>query len=217
MKTHIAALGLAVAGLLWMAPAALADPIGPGDWTPDSPTYDVQTCVGGTVDGTTFNLPGGSGAAAVPMNACDNGEPRAEFRYKNYAGDGENYSTGIRQFEGTFTINSMGGDRIALKQTFNGDNGPYFIMAVENTGRLYDVEGGATIDPSVAQVGTAVQVNTVHDTGSNTFQVYIDGSLAYEDDNAPGGEFYDKIGAYQTASGSGDINVTWNNVQFWHQ
>lgn len=203
---------LATVGLMWTAPAAFADPVGPGPWTGDSPSYDVQTCAGGQVDGLTFGLPGTSA-----FDACGNGKPRAELRYKDYAGDGRNYSTGVRQFEGTFTINSMGGNRISLKQTFNGDDGPYFLLGVENTGRLYDVEGGATISDGVAQVGTPVQVNTVHDTSAHTFQVYIDGSLAYEDDNAPGGEFYDKVGAYETSSGSGEINVTWSGIQFWYQ
>jgi hypothetical protein len=138
MKLRVAAIAIAVAGLMWAAPTAFASstgPIGPGTWTADTPAHDVQLCVGGTVSGTTFSLPGGN----APMSACDNNEPRAEFRYKTYAGgdsDG-NYSTGIRQFGGTFTITSMAGSRIALKQTFNGDNGPYFIMAVENTGRIY--------------------------------------------------------------------------------
>jgi hypothetical protein len=213
MKLRLLGLLLAVIGLSWAGPTAFADPVGPGPWTSDSPTYSVQTCEGGQVNGMTFSLPGGD----LAKDACSNAKQRAELRYENYSNDGQNYATGVRQFAGTFTINSMGGTRISLKQTFNGDAGPYFLLAVENTGRLYDVEGGATIDPSIAQVGTAVQVNTVHDTSAHKLDVYINGSLAYTDNNAPGGDFYDKIGAYQTSSGSGDINVTWSNVGFWHQ
>ena len=216
MKLRIAATALAVAGLLWAAPTAFASstgPIGPGTWTPDTPAHDVQLCKGGTVSGTTFSLPGGN----APLDACGNNEPRAEFRYKNYAGgSGENYSTGTRQFGGTFTIKSIAGSRISLKQTFNGDSGPYFIMAVENTGRIYSVEGGATISAGAAKVGVPVQVNTVHNTKTKKLQVYINGSLAFSE-SAPGGQFYDKIGAYQTSTGHGAITVTWSNVQFWHQ
>jgi hypothetical protein len=211
MKTRTLAVLLAAGGMLLTAPTALADPVEPGPWTEDSPAFDIQTCAGGQVDGLTFSLP-----AMAAFDACSNGAPRAERRYKNYAGDGRNYSTGVRQFGGTFTIASMGGDRLALKQTFNGDDGPYFIMAVENTGRLYSVEGGATIDSGVAQVGAPVQVNTVHDTAAQNFRVYINGSLALQD-SAPGGEFYDKFGAYQTSSGHGDITVTWSDIHFWHQ
>ncbi|HEV3355778.1 MAG TPA: hypothetical protein VG247_03230 [Pseudonocardiaceae bacterium] len=218
MKLRVAAIACAMVGLMWAAPTASASstgPIGPGTWTADTPGHDVQLCVGGTVSGTTFALPGGN----APMSACDNNEPRAEFRYKTYAGgasDG-NYSTGIRQFGGTFTITSMTGSRIALKQTFNGNSGPYFIMAVENTGRIYSVEGGVTISAGAAKVGVPVQVNTVHNTKTHKFQVYINGTLAYTDTNAPGGEFYDKIGTYQTSTGHGAITVTWSNIHFWHQ
>lgn len=218
MKLRVAAIAVAVAGLMWAAPTAFASstgPIGPGTWTADSPSHDTQLCKGGTVSGTTFSLPGGN----TPMDACGNNEPRAEFRYKGYAsGDSDgNYSTGTRQFGGTFTIKSMAGSRISLKQTFNGDSGPYFIMAVENTGRIYSVEGGATISANAAKVGVPVQVNTVHNTKTRKFQVYINGSLAYTDSKAPSGEFYDKIGTYQTSSGHGAITVAWSNVHFWHQ
>jgi hypothetical protein len=220
MKLRVAAIAVAVAGLMWAAPTAFAasGPIGPGTWTTDTPAHDTQLCVGGKVSGTTFSLPAGSSTVNAPLDACDNNEPRAEFRYKGYAsGDSDgNYSTGIRQFAGTFTINSFAGDRIALKQTFNGPTGPYFIMAVQNTGKIYNVEGGATISANGAKVGVPVQVNTVHNTKTKKLQVYINGSLAYSE-SAPGGEFYDKIGTYQTSTGHGAIKVTWSNIHFWHQ
>lgn len=212
MKIRVLPLLVAVAGLLWAAPSAFAEPVESGPWTEDFPSYDLQLCNGGQADGLTFSLP-----AVQPYDACGNGAPRAERRYKNYADDGQNYSTGIRQFGGTFTITSMGGDRISLKQTFNGSAGPYFMMAVERTGRLYSVEGGATIDSGVATVGTPVRVNTVHDTGAQNFRVYINGTLEYQDNSAPSGEFYDKFGAYETSSGHGDINVTWSDVHFWYE
>jgi hypothetical protein len=213
MKIRVFPLLLAVSGLLWAAPAAFADPVEPGPWIEDAPAFDIQTCAGGRVDGLTFSLP-----AVQAFDACSNGAPRAERRYKNYANEGKkkNYSTGVRQFGGTFTINSMGGNRLALKQTFNGTKRSYFMMAVEHTGRLYSVKDGATIGEG-ATVGTSVQVNTVHDTAANSFRVYIKGSLTYSDNDAPDGEFYDKFGAYQTSSGSGDINVTWSDIHFWYQ
>ncbi len=201
---------------LLSAPNASADPVEPGNWTPDSPGFDVQQCAGGSVDGLTFTLPSSPGDSGG--GACSNGAERAERRYHDYAGDGKNYSTGIRQFAGTFTIKSMDGERISLKQTFNGDDGPYFMLAVDRDRRLYNVEGGATIAPAgTATDGTPVQVNTVHDTAKHVLRVYINGTLGYEDDNAPGGEFYDKFGAYQTSSGSGPITVSWSDIGFWRQ
>ncbi|AHH99282.1 hypothetical protein [Kutzneria albida] len=213
MKIRVLPVLVACAALVGLAPSAFAaGPVESGNWTEDSPSYDVQTCQGGKVNGLTFSLP-----SASAFDACGNGAPRAERRYRNYSGGGTNYSSGVRQFGGTFTISSMGGNRISLKQTFNGDDGPYFMLAVEKTGRLYSVEGGGTINSGIAKVGTAVRVNTVHDVQAHTLRVYINGSLAYTDNNAPGGAFYDKIGAYKTSSGSGSITVNWSDVHFWRK
>src|SRR3954463_6803516 len=143
---------------------ALAAPVEPDNWAEDSPGFDVQEKGGGQVDDLTFSLP------TTPDG--DEETPRAERRYHDYANDEYNYSAGVHQFSGTFTINSMGGDRISLKQTFNEDDGPYFMMAVERGGRLYNVKGGTTIADGVAQVGTPVQVHTVHDTSARVYRVY---------------------------------------------
>lgn len=196
---------------LTAASTALAvDPVGDGSWNPVSPSFNVQTCEGGSVDGDEFQLPaspnGNSNGAG-----CSNGHLRAERRYTN------DYSSGVHQFGGQFVVNSFGGNKVALKQTFNGDDGPYFIMAVESDGSLYSVEGGAAIASGVAAVGQTVTINTVHDTANTLYQVYVNGQLSYTDSNAPGGSFYDKCGTYTTDSGSGPIDVTWTNVQFWTQ
>jgi hypothetical protein len=97
------------------------------------------------------------------------GEQRAERRY-------DTYSDGIRQFDGAFKITSMAGSRISLKQTFR-TTGPFFLLAVERGGRLYAVENGKTIATG-ATVGTAVRVNTVHETGK-PLRVDINGSLKF--------------------------------------
>lgn len=177
------------------APAA-ADPVESGPWTSYSPGYKVQEKGCGVVDGLTFKL------------TCSNssGEQRAERRY-------DTYSSGTRQFEGYFRITSMGGSRICLKQTFK-TTGPFFLLAVENGGRLYSVHGGTTIATG-ATVGTTVRVNTVHVVGS-ALRVYINGSRKYTT-SSPSGDFYDKFGAYRTSSGKGPITVQWSNVRFWRK
>jgi hypothetical protein len=184
-----------------------AEFVEPGDWTEDSPAFTEQTSGGGEVDDLTFTLP------ATPDD--DNETPRAERRYHDYADGDMNYSTGVRQFSGTFTIGSMGGDKISLKQTFDKEGGPFFLMAVEQGGRLYSVKGGGeTIADGVAQVGAAVRVNTVHDTSTHVFRVYINDQLKFTVNDVPDGQYYDKFGAYVTNSGSGDISVTWSDVHF---
>lgn len=186
--------------------AIAGSPVESGPWTSVNPKYSEQQCAGGKVSGNTFSIPktatGGGGSG------CGNGHMRAERRYNN------DYSSGTHQFGGTFKINSMTGDRISIKQTFNGDSGPFFIMGVEKSGRLYNVEGGATIADGVAKVGASVRINTVHNAGNKGYRVYVNGKQVYST-TSPGGSFYDKIGAYNTNSGSGALSITWDDVQFW--
>ena len=187
-------LGLSTA----VAPAVSAAPASPGiTWTQYSPTYTVQQEGCGTVSGSTFTL------------SCSNSGSEYDRAERRYA----DYSSGSHRFNGTFKITSMGGSRISLKQTFNDNVGPYFLLAVESGGRLYSVEGGATI-ASGATVGTSVNVETIQTVGSQE-QVYINGSLDYTT-SSPSGSFYDKIGAYRTSSGSGPITVQWSNLAFYH-
>ncbi|MCX4552873.1 hypothetical protein [Streptomyces sp. NBC_01500] len=169
-----------------------------GGWTAQSPSFTVQERGCGQVDGLTFTLTCGD----------TSGEQRGERRYATYTG-------GTHQFEGYFRISSMGGSRISLKQTFrdtSGNQGPYFLMAVENGGRLYSVEGGTTLSDA-GTVGATVRVNTVNEVGK-THRTYINGSLV-NTVASPSGSYYDKIGAYRTSSGNGPITVTWSNVKFW--
>ena len=60
-----------------------------------------------------------------------------------------------------------------------------------------------------------MRVNTVHVVGT-THKTYINGSLRHTV-SSPGGSFYDKFGAYRTASGKGPITVEWSDVRFWHK
>jgi len=188
----------AVLGLIASAMPANAQ-VGTGPWTAENPSFTVQERGCGQVDGLNFELTCSTGS----------GDQRAERRYVTYTG-------GTRQFEGSFRITSMAGSRISLKQTFRDapTAGPYFMLAVERGGRLYAVHGGDTLG-SGATVGTSVRVNTVHQVGS-THKVYINGSLK-QTVSSSGGSYYDKFGAYRTASGAGPVKVTWSGIKFWRK
>ncbi|GGU31092.1 hypothetical protein [Lentzea flava] len=191
--------GIALAtGLLVAGSPALAQ-VESGPWTSYSPSFSVQQRGCGTVSDLTFRL----------TCSTASGDQRAERRYATYTG-------GTRQFEGSFRITSLGGTRISLKQTFKDDPGagPYFMLAVERGGRLYAVHGGTTIATG-ATVGTTVRVNTVHVVGS-THRTYINGSQKHSVSSS-GGNFYDKFGAYRTASGQGPATVVWSNIRFWRK
>ncbi|MBE1493593.1 hypothetical protein H4696_000693 [Amycolatopsis lexingtonensis] len=198
-RMHGAGVVVAVAaGLAILAPAANAQ-VGTGPWTPESPSYSEQERGCGQLSGLTFQL----------TCSTSSGDQRAERRYATYTG-------GTHQFEGSFKITSMTGSRISLKQTFrDGSNaGPYFMLAVEKGGRLYAVEGGATLG-SGATVGTSVRVNTINQVGSS-HKVYLNGSLKQTISSASG-SYYDKFGSYRTSSGAGPITVQWSGVKFWRK
>ena len=169
------------AGLAVLAPTADAQ-VGTGPWVSDSPGYSEQERGCGDVSGLTFKL----------TCSTASGDQRAERRYNTYTG-------GTHQFEGSFKITSMTGSRISLKQTFrDGSNaGPYFMLAVEKGGRMYAVEGGATLG-SGATVGTSVRVNTINQVGSS-HKVYLNGSLKQTISSASG-SYYDKFGSYRTST-----------------
>ncbi|WIV62271.1 hypothetical protein [Amycolatopsis nalaikhensis] len=191
-------LAAVAAGLAVLTPAADAQ-VGTGPWISDSPGYSEQERGCGQISGLTFQL----------TCSTASGDQRAERRYTTYTG-------GTHQFEGSFKITSMSGSRISLKQTFrDGSNaGPYFMLAVEKGGRMYAVEGGATLG-SGATVGTSVRVNTINQVGSS-HKVYLNGSLK-QTISSPGGSYYDKFGSYRTASGAGPITVQWSGIRFWHK
>lgn len=112
----------------------------------------------------------------------------------------------------------MSGNRVSLAQTFHGTVGPWFIMGVEQGGRLYNVEGGQTMAEGVATVGASVTLHMVHNVENKRFSAYINGKEAYRSDNVPtDNSWYQKIGAYTTNSGTGDLSITWSDVHFWHR
>ncbi|KOS19906.1 hypothetical protein ESCO_005774 [Escovopsis weberi] len=196
--------------LMTLASAALAlaaTPLESGNWNSVDPSFSVQTCAGGYNSGGYFQIPT-SPSGSTSGSGCSNGHLRSERRYNN------DYSTGVHQFAGTFNIQSMTGDRIAIKQTFNGNTGPYFILGLQKDGTLYNVEGGQVIATGI-KVGQDVVINTVHNADIHRFSVYVNGVERYRDNNAPGGSFYDKLGAYTTNSGTGALGIHWEDVAFW--
>ncbi len=188
----IAALTLA-AGLSSLTHAQVAT----GPWSSWSPSYTIQEKGSGDVNGLTFTI----------SNSSTTTEERAERRYQTF-------STGSRQFEGYVKVNSLGGDRISLKQTFQDGVGPWNIISVKKPGSLYETMGGATL--SSYSIGSTIRINTVTYTGSDKVVVYINGSMKETIYNGAG-NYYDKLGAYRTASGQGPVSVTWSNIRFWQK
>jgi len=196
-KPHmLVALPLAL-GLTSLAHAQ----VGSGPWTSYSPSFSVQERGCGDVSDLTFKL----------TCSTASGDQRAERRYATY-------TSGTRQFQGSFRITSLSGSRISLKQTFKDEPsaGPFFMLAVEKGGRLYAVHGGNTIASApTAAVGSTVRVNTINRSGGS-HQTYINGSLKHTV-STPSGNYYDKFGFYRTSSGAGPGTVVWSSIKFWRK
>ena len=198
IKHRAAALCAIAGGLVFALTPVASAKTQAGTWIPYSPSFTVQQQGCGKVSGLTFQL-----TCSTPGHGS--GFQRAERRYATY--------TGNHKFQGTVKIVSLSGDRISLKQTFG--SGPYFLLAVAHDGSLYSVEGGTTVAPAgTALPGKSVTVTTIQ--VGNTFELDINGAKVLTQ-SSPGGSFYDKIGAYATASGHGPVTVQWSNLQFWHQ
>jgi hypothetical protein len=164
--------------------------IGSG-WTSTSVSYTTQVSSGCYNSGGYFRIDGGSG--------------RSERRYTTL-------TSGSRQFQGTFVMDTLGGDRVACFQTFSQVNGPKQMGAIKKPGTLYEVQGGATL--SSYSIGSSMRINTIA-SASGSVQVYVNGSQ--KESMSGVNEPYNKIGAYATASGFGPAEVHWSSIQFWRK
>jgi hypothetical protein len=187
---------LALAGVSAAAQAQVAT----GPWTQYSPSYSIQERGCGDVNGSYFYI-----------NCSDaSGDQRAERRYATY-------TSMTRQFEGYLKVVSLGGSRISVKQTFKENpGGPWFMLAVEHGGRLYNVTGTQTTVGSVC-VGCTIRVNTVHYLGSAKVVLYLNGSNVFTQYGGEGSAWYDKLGAYRTSSGYGPATMYWSSIRFWRK
>jgi hypothetical protein len=185
---------LAIAGGLCFTASAQ---VGNGPWTSESPGYNLQLVGTGWNSGNQYGI----------TSTSTTTEQRAERRY-------DDFSTGTHQFEGYVTVNSLGGDRICLKQTFQDNTGPWTMIAVSKSGYLYAVEDGNQL--ANYTVGTNVRINTICYTGSAKDAIWINGSLIeYTLNGTP--PYYHKFGTYRTGSGKGPITATWTGIKFWYK
>jgi hypothetical protein len=194
-----AILGAGLAAVL--LPAAARAQVGTG-WNEYMPgrTLQIRGCGahGGDSGGVeTFGL----------TCSSTSGDNRAEDRMQN------DYTSGTRQFQGEVRVVSLGGTNVSLKQTFMRDNGAFLMIGVSMIGRLYSVGDNGELATDV--IGRWVRINTVHDVGAGTVQIWIDGVLKVTKTGGRQVAWYDKYGSYRLGSGHGPISVEWRNTRFW--
>ena len=188
----------AIVSALLLAGAAQAQ-IGTG-WSSISESFKVQLSGSGWNSGNTFGL-------TKTTDPTDTVKDRAEREYSTW-------NSGMHQFQGDCIINSLGGNGICIKQTFQKDSGPWEMIAVKHTGTVYEVHNGTTLGSFA--IGSSFRINTILDATHGTVQVYFNGSLKT---TITGGKvpIYDKCGTYRLASGAAPITAAWNNVKFWQK
>jgi hypothetical protein len=159
-----------------------------------SKTTDIDGC--GSISGSTHKLTCSGGT----------GWQRAEYKLGSS-------TSGHRQFEGYLNVVSLSGDKISVKQTFKAPSSAFFMLAVRSGGGLYDHgnTGAGTFMSSV--IGKTVRVNTT--IGGGSHKLYLNGSL--KNTRSASGSFFDKYGAYKTASGTGPVTVQWTNIRSWRK
>ncbi|HTB81721.1 MAG TPA: chitobiase/beta-hexosaminidase C-terminal domain-containing protein [Opitutaceae bacterium] len=184
----------AVAGLLGLLAVSAHAQIGSG-WSSIAETFKIQTSGSATVNGDTFKI----------TSTTSGTKDRGEREYNTW-------SSGTHQFQGDCTVVSFGGNGICMKQTFQKDSGPWNMVALKNSGVIYEVSTGKTLGSFT--VGTSFRINTILDCDAGTVKVYVNGTLA---ETLTGGKnpIYDKCGTYRIDSGTAPITATWTNVQFW--
>jgi hypothetical protein len=118
-------------------------------------------------------------------------------------------TSGHRQFQGDFKVVSLGGTGITIKQTFKAPSSAFFMLAVKAGGVLYQHGAGTTFATDI--IGKTYRVNTTIGGGEHRF--YLNGSL--KKTQSASGAFFDKYGAYKSASGKGPATVQWTGIKSW--
>jgi hypothetical protein len=186
---------------LVFAPAVARAQIGSG-WTEYMPGRTLQIRGCGAHSGSS------DGVETFGLTCADtNGDNRAEDRIQ------DDYTSGTRQFQGEVRVVSLPGTNVSLKQTFMRDNGAFLMIGVASTGRLYSVGDNGELATDV--IGRWVRINTIHDVGAGTIQIYADGVLKVTKTGARQVAWYNKYGSYRLGSGHGPISVEWRNTRFW--
>ena len=155
-----------------------------------SKTTDIDGC--GSISGSTHRL---------TCSTAD-GWQRAEYKLGSS-------TSSYRQFQGYVRVVSLSGDRISLKQTFKAPSSAFFMLAVKAGGYLYDHGNSGAGNFMSGVIGQTVRVNTI--IGGGSHKLYLNGSLRNTRYNT--GSFFDKYGAYRTASGRGPITVDWTSIR----
>lgn len=155
-----------------------------------------------------------NGVETFTIGSSTSGVQRAENKINN------TFSSGQRQFEGRVRVASLGGTNICLKQTFKAPNvGPLLMLSVRSAsgGTLYDHGNTGAGGFRSGVVGETVRVNSIHNTGTDRLQLYLNGGLVETRDTGTHASWFNKYGCYRTQSGRGPATVQWSSIRLWRK
>jgi hypothetical protein len=191
-------------------------PLGPGacpaltgGWTQYHPTTTIQFQGAGTNDEyCTYRNDGGVEYFQLDKNPALLIQ-RCEARVNN------DYLSGKNQFEGDVLVTEA--DNMCVHQVFN------FLMVVaypEDGGEFHE-HSGTLLQSGV--FGRWVHVNTIHDTVTNTAQIYLDCAQVYDGGDSPppsDAGWYNKYGLYGIQGippQEPTSIVEWTNTAYYRQ
>jgi hypothetical protein len=213
------AASLAVIGVAFVQPSAIAAPTrGPvgGGWVEHNPDSKLQIQSRGKYANyprsvTKATGPGGSydrSGGVETFKLFNNGTNRVEVRVQ------DNYTSGLRQFEGELRVTAPTNDESAM-QIFGNDGAGATTLMIRSFSRNGGTLRGGGKDLVSNVYGKWVRVNVIHDASANKYSVYIDGDLKVTA-NGPNGTHYFKYGVYGTL-GTPSAQHQWRNVHFYRK
>jgi hypothetical protein len=155
--------------------------------------------------------PGGSydrSGGIETFRLFNNGTNRVEVRVQ------DNYTTGLRQFEGELRVTAPTNDESAM-QIFGNDGPGATTLMIRSYSRNSGTLRGGGKDLATNVYGKWMRINVIHDATANRYSIYINGELKASA-NGPDGTHYFKYGVYATLR-TPSAQHQWHNVHFYRK
>ncbi|KAG5575219.1 hypothetical protein H5410_055353 [Solanum commersonii] len=141
-----------------------------------------------------------------PHTTSSQTKPRCEIRIT-----GNDYSSGVRQFEGYFYVPS-GSSGVSIMQVFGASPSSTTLMLRVYDGTLYYYRE-KVIESNI--YNRWIRLNVIHDVGASKLKVYINGNLKHEPSGRGGDHHYFKFGVYTQDNESDRMESRWRGIKLF--
>jgi hypothetical protein len=206
---------LAAGALVGVRATTARAEVGSG-WKQHNPSMNLQIQSKGKYENfprsvTHATGPGGSydrAGGVETFRLVNNGTNRVEVRVQ------DNYTTGLRQFEGELRVSAPTNDESAMQIFGNDGSGATTLMIRSHSRNGGTLRGGGK-DLATNVYGKWVRINVIHDATANKYSIYVNGQLKVSA-NGPNGTHYFKYGVYGTLKAP-SAQHQWRNVKFFRK